>query len=580
MKYLLIIVVVVFIIFGNGIGGDFVYDDHLVVELNARLHESGVFFKQLVLPYHYQQPESGLYRPLTMMSFIVNFWLGDGPIGFHIVNILIHAANVFLLYVILERLFHRRTISLIAAGLFLVLPIHVEAISAISGRPDLLATLFALISVYACIKQKYAWSAIALLFALFSKESAVGIVFALAYLIFVFQKKTFREAVRSCIWYVGAGLIYACLRYVALKEYFLGIDVSFVYNPLKFVDPFTRVLSAIKIGGMYLWKSVVPIHLSADYSYNQIPLASWKDAMPVALAFLVFASLLGIIFWRRTRNSIYAFGSVFLLGTFLVVSNFIVPIGTIMAERTFYLPSVGLIVILAALVAYAMESKWRKSMLAFMVIIGIAYGARTMARNTVWHDRETLFTDMAATASQSVHTNNNLGIYYMDTDQWDLARIVLERALKITPDHPSLMNSLGILAEHDMRYAEAEKYYLRALELRPHYVKAVSSLARMYYDAGAYTKVANIALLEYQNKNDDDLYAVYALSMIRLKKYQDVIRGILAEYGEDPKNSKIIYALGAAYWKSGDKDTARRYLSQVENPNLSDIEFYENIERL
>lgn len=576
----LIIVVLAFIIFGNGIGGGFVYDDHWVIELNSHLNESGMFLKQFVLPYHYQQPDTGLYRPLTLMSFVVNLWFSKGAAGFHIINILIHALNVILLYLLLEKLFNRRAISIVASVLFLVLPIHVEAVTSIIGRADLLATFFALLSVYACVRQKYVWSAIALLLALFSKESAIGIIFVLAYVLFVLQKKTFREVVRICVWYVSAGLIYATLRYAALGQFFLANDASTVYNPLKYSGFISRLVTAIKIFGMYLWKSIFPIHLSADYSYNQISLASRADMFSIAAVFAMLGALVGIIFWRRTRNSIYAFGAILLVGTFLVVSNFIVPIGTIMAERTFYLPSIGLAVILGAAAAHILESRWRKLALIPLIIIGIIYGARAAARNIVWHDEGTLFADMVTTAPQSVHANNNLAIYYMKNDQWNKARPLLEKAVSITPDHVSLQDSLGIMAEHDERYAEAEQYYLRALELRPHYLTAVSNLTHMYYTNGQFEKAADVALREYQSKKNDDVYTVYAMSMIRLKRYSDVIQAIRAEYGDNPQNGKVVFALGVAYWKSGDKTNGQKYLSRVRDPNLSEAEFYDTINKL
>src|SRR3989338_9045632 len=82
-------------LFGNGIGGDFVFDDASVVENRGDLKDPSGFFDLFVSPYHQNNPKSGLYRPLTMASYALNHYISGSPAGFHAVNIAIHAVNSF-----------------------------------------------------------------------------------------------------------------------------------------------------------------------------------------------------------------------------------------------------------------------------------------------------------------------------------------------------------------------------------------------------------------------------------------------------------------------------------------------------
>src|SRR3990167_2600885 len=85
-----------FIVFGNGIYGDFVFDDVTVVQNRPDIKDSDNFFNLFISPYHQNTPKTGLYRPFTMASYAINHYINDSPTGFHVVNIVIHALNSFL----------------------------------------------------------------------------------------------------------------------------------------------------------------------------------------------------------------------------------------------------------------------------------------------------------------------------------------------------------------------------------------------------------------------------------------------------------------------------------------------------
>src|SRR3989338_82085 len=94
-----ILTVLAFILFGNGLAGDFVFDDRSVIVAQPLVEDISGIFKAFVHPYHYNRPQSGLYRPLTSASYTLNWHLFSGqPYGFHLVNIFLHAIASFLVY--------------------------------------------------------------------------------------------------------------------------------------------------------------------------------------------------------------------------------------------------------------------------------------------------------------------------------------------------------------------------------------------------------------------------------------------------------------------------------------------------
>ena len=91
-KIFLASLVLSFLVFGNGISGEFVFDDVTVIQNRPDVKDARNFFNLFVSPYHQNMPKTGLYRPFTMTSYAINHYINDSPAGFHIVNIIIHAA--------------------------------------------------------------------------------------------------------------------------------------------------------------------------------------------------------------------------------------------------------------------------------------------------------------------------------------------------------------------------------------------------------------------------------------------------------------------------------------------------------
>src|SRR5262249_48983466 len=140
----------------NSLLGEFVGDDHIVVERNRDIRSLSYIPKLFHQNYWGEGYEDqGNYRPLTNVSFAVNYAVGGlEPFGYHLLNVLLHAANGALVFLLIRRYTKHEYLSLAAALLFIVHPVHVEAVSQIAGRTELLAGVFCLLSWFSYINKE------------------------------------------------------------------------------------------------------------------------------------------------------------------------------------------------------------------------------------------------------------------------------------------------------------------------------------------------------------------------------------------------------------------------------------------
>ena len=157
-----------FVVYGNGIKGGFVFDDVVVVQKRPDLKSITHLPLLFIEPYHLHRPQSGLFRPLTTASYLLNHAIiRHTPAGFHVVNIILHALVSAMVFWLIWHLFFRYDLAWISWLLFMVLPIHVEAVTSIVGRAELLALLFSLLCLYFSTRNRWL-TALALLFAIWS----------------------------------------------------------------------------------------------------------------------------------------------------------------------------------------------------------------------------------------------------------------------------------------------------------------------------------------------------------------------------------------------------------------------------
>ncbi len=509
-KIFLLLAGLVLIIYGQSLWGGFVFDDRGIGEHQALLSSLSNLKDVAMFPYWTE--DAGLYRPVTLLSYAFNvIFLGGSAFSFHLINILLYVGICAALFILLKRLFGDEKLAFVSALIFLVLPIHSEVVANITGRSELMALLFSLLLLIEFTKSKMnCWLAgLYMLLAIGAKETAVAAL-PLALLVILIKEHPTRQNLvqiagqyfRSISAAVMGASIYFFVRFFVLgPDHFLGVETSLIENPLLFADAKGRVATASSILWMYVQKSLVPLGFCSDYSYNQIPVVGFGSWRAIAGALIYVSSLIAaplLIF----RKPIVGFALTWFAMSFLLVSNFLFPIGTIAGERLFFFPSVALAILLAYLLA-----KINQQAVVFL-LIGM-YALFALHRQSVWLTEERLFVNAGVCAPQSVLSLSNLGTVYYFRGEYDKAAEVLERSRAIKPIYSKGLNNLGLVYWKQGRNAEAQELYHEALRQKYPYPGAIENLVLLKLSEKDKPGALRWLRIEYPNVGDSVLRSLF-----------------------------------------------------------------------
>jgi tetratricopeptide (TPR) repeat protein len=514
-----------------------------------------------------------IYRPLTMLTFAANARLGATATGYHVVNVLAHAA-VTVLVLALARVLLRSTVGAVAAAaLFAVHPVHTEAVTNVFGRAELLAALFVLACLLALVRasgegtppaQRLRWLAVSLAaFAAgaLSKESAVTAIILCGVV------HSWLSADRRIVSTLRALVPYAlvAIAYLGWRRYLVGALgmpalPSLLDNPLAHVGLSSRLGTALVILGDYVRLLMWPAMLSSDYSYNQIPVVtSALDPRLLVAGAILLLLVLALIAGLRWAP-VTAVAGVFFLVPLAATANLLVVIGTIKAERLLYLPSLGWCLAAGWLIA-RLAARWRPATLGVLVIVLCLFAARTWVRNEDWRDEATAHAAAVRTAPDSAKTHYNWARDLIGQRRLDEAIHHLRRSLAIYPDWaPSQANLAGALALTG-RLAEASAHLAVAARLDPTSAVVRINLAQVLMQQGRADDA--IEQLEAARRLDPRSPAVSRLlAAVHLQRgrFSDAVAPLTALVAAEPYDADAHNNLGVALLRVGRVEDAIAHL--------------------
>jgi protein O-mannosyl-transferase len=481
--------------YSNSFDAGFTADNRTMIQ-DPRIRANTSENADLIVNHTYWWPslESGLYRPLTTFTYLWNYAIlgnGENPAGYHWVNLLLHIANVMLAYALALYLLGEFWPAVFMAGLWAVHPVLTESVTNIAGRSDLLAGLAVLAGLLCHLKsaepgaRRIPWLLglmAATAVGVFSKESAVVVVAVIAAYEIAWwrEKKRWRAFLWSCgaIAPPVAIMLYQRAQVLAssLPPVFQVVD-----NPLFGTNFWTARLTALKVLASYLRLLVFPLNLSNDYSYAQIPYATGSAQDWAAWAAVAAVVAVGGVLYFRNKA---AFFLIALAGISVVpVSNLILLIGTIMAERFLYLAALGFTGCLA-IGGYAAGRRCGTRLLAPCVLgaLALTFTARTWSRNLDYLNERTLFSAAAKVSPNSFKVHLALAAQLAQLppagSHIDEAAAEADRAIAILDPLPDSLNASSPYVEVASCYRmkgdslmrrnareEALRAYRRSLEL-------------------------------------------------------------------------------------------------------------------
>jgi protein O-mannosyl-transferase len=453
----------------NSVTNGFAYDDNYIIVKDPRTHAFAAWWRDFKQTYWASIWGGDGYRPLTTGVFRVQYVLGGGsPMPFHVVNIVLHVLTSVLVFWLGSAVLPFAA-AWLAAALYSVHPVHVEAIANAVGQSELWVALLVTIAVGLYIHGRAAgrisagrWAAIGLLYACACLFKEHGIVLPALILLAELTVVTDRGPLRQRLVRVRMPLL--ALAVVGLTYYWarsrvvLGGGAGFVpYLPFQMVrfSNTDRVLTAIGVAPEWLRLLLWPAHLATEYAPQQVEMAQGPSIAQLP-GLLILVGLVGLLAVSWRRNPVVAFGLGWLIIALLPASNFIIPAGFIVAERTLLLPSVGAMIALAGAVPWTYSriegNRRAQVVLAAGVIVVLALGiARSVTRNHVWRDKDTLFRHGVLDAPMSYRAHYMLGTHEFEHGRHDSGEKHYWRALQLFPHDPTVMYGLA----DQYRYANA-----------------------------------------------------------------------------------------------------------------------------
>jgi len=412
--------------YSNSFQDGLIYDNSFAIGQDVRIREATLSNVRLILTqdYWFGRTDARLYRPVTTLSYLFNYAvLGNGtnPAPYHWINFALHAANIALVYLLGLLLLGEAPLAFAAAAIWAVHPVLTESVTNVVGRADLLAALGVLAGLLCHIQaaaaegtRKRQWLAgltLASAIAVFSKESGVALVAAMALYDLIFRAG---PAWRSRMSGYAAAFLPVALFLVVRARVLAGIvadPIAFTDNPLVGVSFWTARLTAIEVLVKYIALLLWPLRLSCDYSYNQVALVGWSDGRALlSLAVCAAALSAGVLCWRRARPICFFIALFF--AALAPTSNLLFPIGTVMAERFLYLPALAAAV--SAVMAWWWAARrWTRVRSMGPLLLALVCGAlviRTWMRNSDWADNASLWTSSERAAPGSYKTHFNLSV--------------------------------------------------------------------------------------------------------------------------------------------------------------------------
>lgn len=529
---------------------EYVLDDQIVYTDNKFTKQGlagigDILKKETFVGYFGEQKDlvtGARYRPLSLVSFAIeqeffkepvytddtktkmkkdkhgtDLFLAPAWVG-HFNNILLYVLSTLLLFRVLSMLFPIKedekwffNLPFIASLLFLLHPIHTEAVANIKGRDEILAFIGAFGTLYYVLKWKDSKSTLDMLLALvvfflglLAKENALTFLAIIPLTLYFFTDATIAQLKKSTIYLLLTFVFYFLIRYSVIG-YVLGTGkeiTDILNNPFygmttgeRFATVFYTLLHYIKL-------LFIPIQLTHDYYPYQIPIMNWGKWESI-LSLAVYVGMAAFAVWGLRTKNFYAYCAAFYLATLSIVSNIPFSVGTFMNERFVYLSSVALVMLLAYWTTRVFP-KWIPGNVANINIVGailagalsLGYAWKTQDRVPAWENAMSLNSSSIKVSPNSARANLFMGTALFNNS-------------KIKPKEDSSRKEMMYRARH---------YVRKAVKIVPTYYSAIHMLSGLdaeifYYEPNIDSLLTNFETymkvrdrLNVERKQDNAVY--------------------------------------------------------------------------
>ncbi|XP_010783056.1 protein O-mannosyl-transferase TMTC4 [Notothenia coriiceps] len=531
------VALVALLCFMNSHDGEFVFDDSEAIINNKDLKPTtplnNIWSNDFWGSNLSSNSSHKSYRPLTVLTFRLNYLLAGGlhPVGFHVLNIILHAVISALMIdmfaILIGGLAHDENgrilnnapkTSLLAALLFAAHPVHTESVAGIVGRADLLCALFFQLSFLTYCKAfnrgsdrddrfSVQWVVVSLLLcaaAMLCKEQGITVlgvnaafdvllicnvnVYELSQRLLLRKNplnvsEILRTGLLTRLALMGLGglsMLYARWRIMGTgPPAFTEVD-----NPASFAENiFLRIVNYNYYYSLNAWLLLCPWWLCFDWSMGCVPLIKSATDWRMVWLLLLWCILIGLISQAlcsqdSQRRRTLTLGLVLLVVPFLPACNIFFRVGFVVAERVLYLSSAGYCLLLAYSVGHCCcrWPKYRKPLCVSVLGLLCVYVARCALRSHQWRSEQSLFTNALSVCPLNAKVHYNVGKNLADRGNSTAAIAYYREAVSLHPTYVHAMNNLGNILKERNELIEAEHLLSKAVSIQPDFAAAWMNL--------------------------------------------------------------------------------------------------------
>lgn len=509
------------ICYGVVLNAPMLFDDEHFIQHNKYVHELNVSKIYTSSVTGGAGLSCNFYRPNQQMVFALLYqFSGENSLPYHILQILLHLCNAFLIFIILLQLHFLRTAAFLSAAIFLIHPVQTQAVSYISGMADPLGLFFLLWALYSflqsyraqkSIKKQTLWFALAtfcFLLALFTKENMVvffPIIIIVSMWLYAKEKRpSFQPFIKYIALFGVMALGYFILKMTAFNftEYRGLTGEENIYNQNLHI----RLVTFLSVLIEYLRLVFLPLDLHYEKPYvAYVQFLNEKSWFGILLSALM---LFLLVKFKKYPNSFLGLG-IFFAG--LLPFTGILPLNAMFLEHWLYIPMLGVVVLLCSLVSFLIKKKIAGYFIFPFILVVIMLTYRTYARNVQWSSPEKFYLNEIKYTQSSVRIFNNLGMYYAENNLPYKAIEFYSKAAAVDNRFPHPHHNIGNLYMDMGQIDEAIYAFYRALEINPNFTTSLSNLYHIYMHLGREDKAAQIEKLieNAQQGMPNDFYTIH-----------------------------------------------------------------------
>lgn len=562
-----------FLLYGISLKANWIFDDYNTVVLNKRINDLNWSFKHLFYKF----------RGLSHLTFALNYYFFKlQPFSYHLVNILIHVINSFLVFCLLKKTLKGKSLlALIAALFFLIHPVQTQAVSYISQRLESLAALFYLLTLFFYIKayqekrvhqkkgKKPFYFYLTLLTALLAtttKETSLTLPLALILYDWFFLSKSFKKLFHQPLWLLPSLIVFGRVLWVLVLKGFIssgGFSYQFLEGVTQLIHKrkeITRLIylkTQINVIVRYISLVFVPLGLRLDYDF---PLVTKFFQWPTWPNFLLILTIFLLAVFNIKKFKLACFGTLFFFLALIPTSSFF-PIEDLIFEHRMYLSMVGAAFVLGELLSRLDLVKQAKTKLKTRHWILIAYFLflcfLTLQRNLIWSDKFKLWQDNYKKASQKARVAKNFGVELVLAGRVEEGIELLKFSVIKEPKIIQYHTALAVILDKENRLVEAEKEYQEALKINDQVADIYFLLGNLQVRKEEFlAAIANFEKAISLDKNYDPAYAGLCSAYGGLKQIDKAISfcqqalEINPDLGAAHNNLYVLYTVKEDYQKA------------------------------